>query len=138
MKRTLLAAVALAALLIGCRGNVHSNEAIRQAVIDHLSSRKSLDLDLSAMEVQVTSVSIRENQADATLSFRPRGGDATAGMSMRYALELKDNKWTVKNKAETGGSPHGAGGAQGGAQGGGQLPPGHPPVQEPPPAPAPK
>lgn len=122
----------MGALLAGCGGNVHSNEAIRQAVIDHLAARKNLDLDLKAMDVQVTSVSIRENEADATVAFSPKGGGAAGGMSMRYTLELKNGKWAVKNKAETG-SPHGAGGAPQG----GQLPAGHPPVQEPPPPPPP-
>jgi hypothetical protein len=123
---------ALALFLVSCGGNIHSTEAVRQGVIDHLSSRKNLDLDLSAMDLQVTSVSFRENEADATVSFRPKAGNAQ-GMSMRYTLERQGNKWVVKTKAEASESPHGAGSGQGGA--GGQLPPGHPPVQEPPPPP---
>jgi hypothetical protein len=122
---------ALALSLASCGGNVHSTEAVRQGVVDHLSSRKNLDLDLSAMDLQVTSVSFRQNEADATISFRPRSGNAQ-GMSMRYTLELKGSRWVVKNKSEAGASPHGAGAGQGG---GGGLPAGHPPVQQPPPAP---
>jgi hypothetical protein len=137
VKLTLIAAV-LCALFVSCGRNVHSNDAIRQAVIDHLASRKNLDLDLAAMDVQVTSVNIRESEADATIAFRPKGGDTSAGMSMRYTLELKDNKWAVKTKSETGGSPHGGGAVMGGGADGGQLPAGHPPIQEPTPAPAPE
>jgi hypothetical protein len=126
----------LAVVLAACSGNIHNTEAVRQGVIDHLSSRKNLDLDLSSMDLQVTSVSFRENEADATVSFTPKGG-AAAAMSMRYVLERKGNHWVVKTKSEAGASPHGAGAPEGGA-GGQQLPPGHPPVQQPPPAPAPK
>jgi hypothetical protein len=135
----LLAAVGLC--LAACSGNIHNTEAVRQGVIDHLSARKNLDLDLSSMDLQVTSVSFRENEADATVSFRPKGGQAAA-MSMRYTLERKGNHWVVKNKAETGANPHGAGAADphgpGGPPQGQALPPGHPPVQEPPPPPPPK
>jgi hypothetical protein len=123
-------------LLCACGGNIHNAEAVRQGVIDHLSGRKNLELDLSSMDLQVTSVSFRENEADATVSFTPKGG-AAAAMSMRYTLERKGNHWVVKTKSEAGASPHGAGAPEG-APGGGQLPPGHPPVQQPPPAPAPK
>jgi hypothetical protein len=128
VKLTFIAA--LVCLMGSCGGNIHNTEAVRQGVIDHLSSRKNLDLDLNAIDLQVTSVSFRENEVDATVSFRAKTGNAQ-GMSMRYTLERKGNKWVVKTKADTGGSPHGAAGGQGG--GGGQLPPGHPPVQQPPP-----
>jgi hypothetical protein len=130
VKSQLWTAAVLAALA-GCGGNVHSTEAVRQGVVDHLAARKNLDLDLSSMEVTVTSVSFRENEADATVSFRPKGGGAASGMSMRYTLERKGNRWMVKSKAESGSMPHGSGMQEGGASG--QLPAGHPPVQEPPP-----
>jgi len=61
------------------------------------------------MQVDVTSVSFRQNEADATVSFRPKGGGAGAGMQMRYVLERRGNRWVVKSKSEAGGSPHGAG-----------------------------
>jgi len=123
-------ALGLALLLSGCSRNVHNKEAVRQGIIDHLSARKGLDLDLSAMEVEISSVAFRENEADATVSFRPKGG-ATAGMQMKYTLERKGNLWAVKTKVEAGGSPHGAQDPQTG-EGGGGLPPGHPPMTPPP------
>jgi hypothetical protein len=131
-------AAALAFVLSACGGNVHNTEAIRQSIVDHLSSRKNLDLDMSAMDLQVTSVAFRENEADATVAFKPKGSAGPALMSMRYTLERKGNQLVVKNKSEAGASPHGAGGAGPQESAPGQLPPGHPPVQQPPPPPPPK
>jgi len=116
-------ALCLPLLTIGCSQNVHNKDAVRQGIIDHLSARKGLDLDMSAMDVDVTSVAFRENEADATVSFRPKGAKG-GGMQMKYTLERKGNLWAVKSKAEAGGSPHGGGG--------GDLPPGHPPMNAPP------
>jgi hypothetical protein len=79
------------------------------------------------MQVDVTSVSFREGEADAVVSFRPKGqADPSAGMQMQYTLEKKGNRWVVKGKRESGASPHG-----GEAQApGGAMPPGHPPVDK--------
>lgn len=78
------------------------------------------------MQVDVTSVSFRQNEADATVSFRPKGAGAGAGMQMRYLLERRGNRWVVKSKSEAGGSPHGASPAPGTRAL--ELPPGHPPA----------
>jgi hypothetical protein len=128
-------------LLPGCGNRGVQNEAaVRQGVIDYLAQRS--DINLSTMQVDVTSVSFRQNEADATVSFRPKGGgaEAGAGMQMRYTLERKGSKWVVKGRGRsgTGSSPHGAGAmppgagpgrpAEGGAKEGSGLPPGHPPL----------
>jgi hypothetical protein len=118
-------AVALLALA-ACSRDLQTKEAVRQGVIDHLSSRKNLDLDMSAMEVEVTSVMFRPNEADATVAFRPRGSSAPASMQMRYSLERKGNQWVVKGKQESG-SPHGAGGPAAPPPPP-DLPAGHPPI----------
>lgn len=110
-----------ALLLVGCQRGAQTPEAVRQGVIDHLSSRPGLTIDLNAMNIEVTSVSFRQNEADATVSFRPKGGSAGAGMEMRYTLERKGDRWAVKGKAEAAGAPHGSG------MGGG-MPSGHPPM----------
>lgn len=104
-----MAAAILAAGLVSCAKDTNTKEAVRQAVIDHLATRKNLDLDLSAMDVDVTSVSFRANEADAQVAFRPRGSqNAAALMQMRYTLERAGNQWKVKSKADSGGSPHGS------------------------------
>jgi len=88
--------------------------------MDYLSARR--DLNLSQMQVEIASVSFRENEADVTVSFRPKGGDASSGMRLQYTLERKGNRWAVKGK---GTGPHGHMPA---AMPGGQMPAGHPPI----------
>jgi len=118
----LMAALALSA---GCKKDIQTKEAVRQAVIDHISGRKGLDLDLSRMVVDIASVNFRENEAEATVSFQPKEGGG-GGMSMKYTLERQGNQWRVKGKADAGGTPHG----QTTPPAGGELPAGHPPLGE--------
>lgn len=125
-------------LLAACSRGVQNEAAVRQGVIDYLSSKG--DLNMSQMQVDVSSVSFRQDEADATVSIRPKGGAADQGMQMRYTLERKGNRWVVKGK---GAGPHSQmpGPAQGMGQPaapGGQLPPGHPSVGSSPAPPAKK
>lgn len=117
-------------LLGGCRRDIQNTEAIRRSVIDYLSSRSGLDV--SSMQVEVTSVTFRENEADATVSFRAKGSnDPAAGMQMAYTLERQGDKWVVKGRrgAGSGSDPHGGIGSDMPPAGGsGDLPAGHPPV----------
>jgi hypothetical protein len=126
VKPSLGIASAVLALLCSCHRGIENTEAIRQGVIDHLASRAGLDV--GQMQIDITSVSFRKDEADATVSIRPKGSTSSGGgMQMNYTLERKDNRWVVKSRREAG-SPHGAGGE---APAGGQLPQGHPPVPEP-------
>ena len=106
--------------MAACGRGIQNEAAVRQGVIDYLSARR--DLNFAQMQVDVTSISFRENEADATVSFRPKGGDASSGMRMQYTLERKGNRWAVKGK---GAGPHGHMPA---AMPGGQMPAGHPSV----------
>ncbi|MEZ5352767.1 MAG: hypothetical protein R2762_09045 [Bryobacteraceae bacterium] len=118
--------------LLGCGSDINNKEAIRQGVVDHLGARKGLDLDMSAMEVDVASVTFRGNEADADVSFRARGSQQSM-MQMKYTLERDGSRWKVKAKKDSG-AGHGAGAANphGGAMPGaapqGALPQGHPPM----------
>jgi hypothetical protein len=95
------------------------------------------------MNVDVTSVTFKGNEAEATVAFAPKGTPG-GGMSMRYTLERQGNRWVVKGRAGAGGH----GGSMPGMQGGGaqqpmpggpgagtqapppgEMPAGHPPVQ---------
>lgn len=114
------------ALLAGCSKNIQTNEAVRDGVIKHLSQNSGLNL--AQMDIEVTSVTFRENEADAVVGFRPKGAGAASGMSMRYTLERQGNEWVVKKKADSG---MGHGMAPPSSQppaGEGVLPPGHPPT----------
>lgn len=114
----------------GCNRAGNPEEAVRQGVIDYLSKRANLNV--AAMNVTVTSLIVRQNEADAVVSITAKGGNAAQGMSMKYTLTRQGDLWVVKDKAEAGGMPHSAAGANphGGAAApmGGTLPPGHPPV----------
>ena len=126
----LAAILALGAIAACNRGTGNQEEAVRQGVIDYLAKRANLNV--SAMDVVVTSVIFRQKEADAVVSITAKGTAPGQGMSMRYTLERQGDHWVVKDKAEAGGSPHSAAGANphaGAAPGaGGSLPPGHPPV----------
>src|SRR5260370_1263375 len=90
------------------------------------------------MDVDVTSISFKGDEADATVSFRPKGAGPGAGLQMQYTLEQRSGKWGVKDKTQAGGSPHRAGdsgaemanpqGGTGGTGARGEMPPGHPPL----------
>jgi hypothetical protein len=127
-----LAALALVyCALSGCNRASQSKEAIRAGVIDYVSTK----VNVGAMDVDVTSIDFKGNEADATVAFRAKGADPASGLQMRYTLEQKSGKWVVKDKAQSGGSPHGSAANSAGEpanphgnSGGGALPPGHPPL----------
>ena len=130
------------ALLSGCKKDIQNNDAVKQGVMNYLSKRQ----DLLAMDVAVTNVSYRDNEATATVHFQAKSTNGPgSGMDMQYVLQRTGNQWVVKGRA--GENPHGANmgqpqGAPGGTGGsgsigampntappsGGQLPPGHPTV----------
>ena len=124
------AAILLMAAGAACKRGIYDQEAVRQGVIDYLSKRSNLNV--AGMNVSVTSVTFRKDEADATVAFTARGANPGQPMSMRYTLERQGDHWVVKDKAETGGSPHSAAGANPhgtvAPPAGGQLPPGHPPI----------
>jgi hypothetical protein len=107
-------------------GGLNSKDAVRKAVLEHLSSRKGLDLNMEAMELDVGEMSFRANEADATVSFRPKGSQ-TSAMTMTYSLVREGSGWKVKPKAA--GAP--GSGAHGVALPERAMPPGHPPAGPP-------
>lgn len=130
----LLIPAALILVTAGCQKNIQTNDAVRKGVIEHLANNKGLNVD--SMDIEITSVSFRDTEADATVSFKPKGGDAAAGMSMKYTLERKGNDWVVKKNPSAGGG-HGAampgmgggmGSGMGTGTGGAEMPPNHPPT----------
>jgi hypothetical protein len=103
--------------LAACNGAKKNNDAVRQGVVDYLVS-KGFDIP-KAMTVSMTNLEMKGNEADATVSIAPAGGNPAQGMSMKYHLEQKGEKWVVIGKQDAaGGSPHGGGGAMPGAPAG--------------------
>ncbi len=125
-------------MLAGCSKNIQTNDAVKQGVVNHLAQSKSIQL--AAMDLEVTAVTFKDNLAEATVSIKPKGGAAAAGMQMQYTLEKKGDAWVVQKKAD-GGAGHGAvvPGGMGGmapstempAMPAGEMPPGHPPAGAP-------
>lgn len=123
---------------VGCKKSIATNDAVRKGVLEHLSNNKGLNVE--SMDIEITQVTFRDTEADATVSFKPKGGDAAAGMSMKYTLERKGNDWVVKKNPSAGGGhgmamPGGMGGGMGSGAGSGmgagqgmQMPPNHPPM----------
>jgi len=124
VKIAIIGALAIAALT-GCSKNIDNMEAVKQGVLRDIPK----DINVGAMDVNVVSVSFRGQEADAVVSFAPKGGPAM--MSMNYTMERKSNEWHIKKKANA--QQHAAQGVPGGGgtagplpEGATQLPPGHP------------
>lgn len=118
----LLAIVSLAACN---RAKTANNDAVRQGVVEYLVS-KGFDIP-KAMTVSVTAVEVKGKEADATVTITPAGGDTKQGMTMRYRLEQKGDKWSVTGRSEHEGAttlPKSMTGAepQGGAAGSPKMP----------------
>ncbi len=128
MKSVVLIVVAglMALVFAGCNRGLENTEAVRQAILEHLSKRGTLNLN--SMQVDVVSVSFRQTEADATVSFRLKGSQGGPGMTMNYTLVKQGNGWAVKDRADAAGSPHGAGQMPQG------MPQGHPQVGAPQPS----
>jgi hypothetical protein len=110
-------------VLAGCNRGTRDRESVRQGVMDHLART---NVNVAAMDVDVTSVRFDGPKADVTVSFRAKGAPGTPGMEMRYQMQQQGGRWAVTGLQDSGhagaaapgaANPHGAGGA---------LPPGHP------------
>ena len=104
--------------LLGCaRKNIQTKEAVRDAVVEYLTARQDkTGIVMSAMNVDVTTMSFQQDRANVTVAFNLKTGEG--GMQMGYELERQGDKWVVKGTAGTGGheAPPQA------------LPPDHPPT----------
>ena len=157
MKRILLVLGLTATLLLvgGCKKQPRDNDAIRAGIMQHLTAVGTLNM--SAMNMDVRSVSINGNQAHAEVVFRPKtGAPAGAGMQIAYNLEKRDSAWVVQKSQSVGGmiqhpdpnkNPHQNQDVHSGslpnfsdivnpagAAPQGQPPPGHPPINSQPPS----
>jgi hypothetical protein len=89
-----LAIAALLSLFTGCKKQASDGDAIRDGINQHLAGVKTINL--SAMDMDVTSYSVQGNQAQAQVEFRPKGG-GPAGMQVSYTLEKQNGAWVVQN-----------------------------------------
>jgi ribosomal protein S6E (S10) len=118
-------ALVVAVLLVGCAQKNDTPEAVKQGVVRDLAKK----FDMSKMDVLVDSVSFRDKEAEATVTFVVKGGSASQGMTMRYVMERHDdNQWYIKSRANATGAGGGAAGQPATSATGSKLnlPPGHP------------
>jgi hypothetical protein len=102
-------AIGLSAALFasgGCKKQSSDNDAIRAGIMQHLNGVGTLNM--SAMEMDIRSVSVNGNQAHAEVEFRPKtGASPGAGMQVAYNLEKRDGAWIVlKTQPASGMSQH--------------------------------
>jgi hypothetical protein len=118
--------------LAGCSKNIDTPEAVKEGVIKDISKK----VDINAMEISVDSVSFREKEATARVSFRPKGSaPGSQAITFNYALERNGDEWRIKNRnmqgheqAQPGASQMPPGHPVTGTAGGQQMPAGHPQV----------
>ena len=121
--------VPCALLLLSCSsGAPQTKDAVRKGIAKHLAQRD--DKLAASVTVEISSVSFRENEADAVATIKPNGSDA--GMQMPYTLEAKGKEWVVKarNPGAGGANPHTMTPGQAMPPPAGELPPGHPPLEQ--------
>lgn len=107
----------LLVLLTACTKAPQNQDAVRQAVLEHLGKRS--DMLAQSMKIEVVSVNFRDKEADAVVSVSPKEGGS--GIQMNYSLVVENGKWVVKPSASS--NPHG-----GSMMPSGEMPAGHPPV----------
>ena len=104
MKRLALV-LCLSAMLFGfgaCKKQVSDHDGIRAGIVQHLTSVGTLNM--SAMDMDVRSVSVNGDQARAEVEFHPKNtGTPGAGMHVAYNLEKRDGAWVVLKTQALGG-----------------------------------
>ena len=106
MKRECLAVILLTAFFAACgcqkQQQQTAADGVREGVRQHLSSLKTLDL--SAMNINFTNISVNGDAAQAQVEFSPKtGAPSGAGMRVSYSLEKRDGQWVVVKKNSLGG-----------------------------------
>jgi hypothetical protein len=105
----------------GCQQATSINTQVQEAIAEHLTSRPGIDA--SRMTVEVETVVVDGDRAEAEVTFRSRD-TPDSRMNYHYELSRADGKWKVESgRPSAAQSPH-----PGGEEGGGTLPEGHPPV----------
>ena len=86
----------------GCKKQQSDNDAVRAGILRHLNAVGTLNV--SAIEMDMRSVSVNGNQARAEVVFRPKtGAPPGAGMQVAYNLEKRDGAWVVQKSQPAGG-----------------------------------
>jgi hypothetical protein len=97
----MLALLGLLSLFVGCKKQASDADGIRKGINQHLASLKTINLD--AMDMNITKVSVQGNQAQAQVEFRPKTGSPSGGgMQIAYTLEKQNGAWVVQSTQAVG------------------------------------
>jgi hypothetical protein len=85
-----------------CKKQASDNDSIRAGILQHLTSIGTLNM--SAMDMDIRSITVNGNQAHAEVEFRPKNsGTQGAGMHIAYNLEKRGGAWVVLKSQSLGG-----------------------------------
>jgi hypothetical protein len=113
--------LALALLLAACQQADPINAQVQDAIAEHLTTRPGIDA--TRMIVEVESVTVQGDRAEADVIFRSRD-NPDSRMNYHYVLRREEGRWRVEGGRPTAAeSPHPQPGE---AQPEGDLPEGHP------------
>jgi len=81
-------------------------------------------MNAKVMDISLTTVDVKGNQADVTAAISLKGSTNMPAMSRKYHLEEQGSQWVVTSSQDAGGSPHGGTAMPGAANphGGGAMP----------------
>ncbi len=124
--------IAALACVVACKKDINNEAAVRAAIQKRV---EKTGFTLDKMGVNVTRVTFHDDEAQATVSFVPKGGPPDSGVTFKYNLRRDKDEWVVTGPA-TGDSAagHTGMGAQPGVVPPGQvdpsapLPAGHSPI----------
>ncbi|HMI52144.1 MAG TPA: hypothetical protein VK525_11565 [Candidatus Saccharimonadales bacterium] len=93
----------LSVQVASCRKQTNQNDAIRAAIVKHLSTVNGLNLD--AMDMNIANVAITGEKARAQVEFHLKGNPSSdASMKISYDLEKRGAMWVVVRKPVPDGS----------------------------------
>jgi hypothetical protein len=90
------ASLCLAALLLwSCSKNIDTSEAVKEGVLKDIAKK----VDVGSMDINVDSVAFRDKEADAKVSFRPKGAATSQSIIINYVLERQGDEWRIRSRS---------------------------------------
>jgi hypothetical protein len=71
---------------------MQTREAVERGLLKGLPAR---GINASSMDISVTSVKFEGKRAIAVVSFAPKGGKISDGLTLPYTLEQRDGEWAI-------------------------------------------
>jgi hypothetical protein len=75
---------------------MQTRDAVEKGIIKSVASK---GITPDKMDVTVTHVDFNGKHAEAVVSFAPKGGKITDGLTMRYKLEQRGDEWVVTDRS---------------------------------------